>query len=222
MAEQIPFGTDNFAENPEPRVPCILLLDVSGSMAGRPIAELRKGLEVYKMDLAADPLASKQVEIAIVTFGGLVKSTHWATADYFCPPQLVADGNTPMGAAIAQSIQMLKERKETYRSNGILFYRPWIFVITDGEPSDHWYTAAGHIKSGERKREFSFFCVGVEGANFNTLKMISVREPLKLKGLRFSDLFLWLSNSQQSVSRSTPGDVVALANPVTPTGWAAI
>jgi len=29
-----------FAHNPEPRVPCILLLDTSGSMVGEPVAEL--------------------------------------------------------------------------------------------------------------------------------------------------------------------------------------
>ena len=40
--EQVPFGTDNFADNPEPRCPCLLLLDTSGSMAGTPIAELNQ------------------------------------------------------------------------------------------------------------------------------------------------------------------------------------
>ncbi|MGU0160542.1 hypothetical protein ACVXHB_10025, partial [Escherichia coli] len=37
MSEQITFATSDFASNPEPRCPCILLLDVSGSMSGRPI-----------------------------------------------------------------------------------------------------------------------------------------------------------------------------------------
>ena len=40
MSEQITFATSDFASNPEPRCPCILLLDVSGSMNGRPINEL--------------------------------------------------------------------------------------------------------------------------------------------------------------------------------------
>lgn len=35
--EQIPFGTDSFADNPEPRCPCLLLLDTSGSMHGEPM-----------------------------------------------------------------------------------------------------------------------------------------------------------------------------------------
>lgn len=32
--EQIPFGAAEFADNPEPRCPCLLLLDTSVSMRG--------------------------------------------------------------------------------------------------------------------------------------------------------------------------------------------
>jgi uncharacterized protein YegL len=72
MSEQIPFGTDDFAENPEPRCPSVLILDVSGSMGGAPIAELNAGLQVYRDELAADSLAAKRVEVAVLTFGGSV------------------------------------------------------------------------------------------------------------------------------------------------------
>ncbi|HEY3375892.1 MAG TPA: hypothetical protein VGL77_00225, partial [Armatimonadota bacterium] len=41
---QVPFGDDDLAANPEPRCPCVLLLDVSGSMRGNPIQELNQGL----------------------------------------------------------------------------------------------------------------------------------------------------------------------------------
>ena len=33
-ADANPFAAAEFADNPEPRCPCLLLLDVSGSMAG--------------------------------------------------------------------------------------------------------------------------------------------------------------------------------------------
>ena len=58
MIEQVPFGTNKFSENPEPRLPCVLLLDVSGSMSGPPIAELNAGLTTYKDALAAGALAN--------------------------------------------------------------------------------------------------------------------------------------------------------------------
>lgn len=62
MSEQITFATSDFASNPEPRCPCILLLDVSGSMNGRPINELNAGLVTFRDELLADPLALKRVE----------------------------------------------------------------------------------------------------------------------------------------------------------------
>ncbi len=223
MIEQIPFGTDSFAENPEPRVPCVLLLDVSSSMAGQAIAELNSGLGVYKEELISDSLASKRVEVAIVTFGGEVSTlVDFTTAENFQPPVLEPNADTPMGAAINRAIEMVTDRKATYRENGIAFYRPWIFLITDGAPTDEWRSAAERVKQGERDKAFSFFAVGVENADMGVLGQIATREPLRLKGLRFRDLFQWLSNSQQSVSRSTPGDEVPLSNPKAPDGWASV
>jgi uncharacterized protein YegL len=223
MIEQIPFGTDSFAENPEPRVPCVLLLDVSSSMAGQAIAELNAGLGVYKEELVSDSLASKRVEVAIVSFGGEVNTlVDFTTAENFQPPVLEPHADTPMGAAINRAIEMVTDRKATYRENGIAFYRPWIFLITDGAPTDEWRSAAERVKQGERDKAFSFFAVGAENADMGVLGQIASREPLRLKGLRFRDLFQWLSNSQQSVSRSTPGDDVPLANPTAPDGWASV
>jgi uncharacterized protein YegL len=223
MAEQIVFGTDSFAENPEPRCPSILLLDVSGSMSGPPISELNAGLQVYRDELAADSLAAKRVEVAVLTFGGSVNLvSDFCTASSFVAPTLVASGDTPMGAAINQAIDLLNQRKEQYRVNGIAFYRPWVFLITDGGPTDDWESAARRVRDGEARKSFSFFSVGVQGARMDVLSQISSREPLKLDGLRFRDLFQWLSNSQQSVSKSTPGDEVPLANPAAPGGWASV
>ena len=73
--DQVPFGGAEFAENPEPRCPCILLLDTSGSMKGEPIAQLNEGLVVFKDELTADPLAQKRVEVALKRVGARVELT---------------------------------------------------------------------------------------------------------------------------------------------------
>ena len=220
--EQVPFGGTEFAENPEPRCPCVLLLDTSGSMRGTPIAELNQGLAAYKAELASDTLAAKRVEVAIISFGPVEVQNDFQTADSFQPPTLSASGDTPMGAAIEQAISLLDLRKQTYRTNGIAYYRPWIFLITDGAPTDDWRPAAEKVRAGETAKKFAFFAVGVEGANLEVLAQIATREPLKLKQLRFRDLFVWLSNSMKAVSRSTVGDQVTLTSPTTPEGWASV
>ncbi len=222
--EQFPFSIQEFADNPEPRVPCILILDVSGSMAGDPIRQLNDGLVCYKDALSADSLASKRVEISIVTFGLNVEMpVEFTTVENFFPPKLDAQGMTPMGQAVNLAIDSLEARKQQYKDAGISYYRPWLFLITDGEPNDpNWETAARRAVEGDRAKSFSMFCVGVENANFETLAKFSNREPLRLQGLEFRKLFLWLSSSQQTVSRSTPGDEVPLENPAAPNGWAVV
>jgi uncharacterized protein YegL len=222
LSSESAFSKVEFAENPEPRVPCVLIVDTSTSMHGPRIAELNKGLQVYRDELLSDPLATKRVEVAIVTFGGRVtRLVEFVTAADFEPPTLDVIGGTPMGEAIGVALDMIDERKASYREAGIAYYRPWAFLITDGEPNDHWKPVVSRVHAGEQHKAFCFFAVGVEGANMEVLEEISVRKPLWLQGTKFRELFSWLSNSQQAVSRSSPGEEVPLEDPTSgPRGWA--
>ncbi|WP_432502795.1 vWA domain-containing protein [Kineococcus arenarius] len=219
---QTPFDPTEFIENPEPRCPCLLLLDSSGSMAGERIAQLNAGLTAFASELSSDSLTAKRVEVGIVSFGPVEVDLDFTSVLNFEPPTLRAGGGTPMGEAINKGLDLIERRKATYREQGISYYRPWIFLITDGGPTDEWKAAAARIEAGEERKAFSFFAVGIEGANMDVLKQIATRAPLALRGLEFSRLFTWLSNSMSSVSHSQPGEAVTLTNPTAPDGWAIV
>ncbi|MDH7503534.1 MAG: VWA domain-containing protein [Verrucomicrobiota bacterium] len=215
--------TVEFAENPEPRCPCVLLLDTSGSMRGAPIDALNKGLVAFREDLVRDPLASRRVEVAVITFDSEVKVVQdFVTVDQFQPPTLSAQGLTFMGTAIHKSLDMIQGRKAMYRKNGVAYYRPWMFMITDGEPQGEPDTvvqqASQRLKNDEAAKRVAFFAVGVENANMAKLAEIVVRTPVKLIGLNFTEMFVWLSRSMEAVAQSKTDEQVALPPP----GWGTV
>lgn len=207
--------------NPEPRCPCVLLLDTSGSMSGEPIAQLNAGLAALQSALNEDEVALLRVELALITFGPVRLTQDFISAGQFTPPQLHAGGDTPMGSALQLALDKVEERKQIYRNSGLTYYRPWLFLITDGQPTDGtiWPTAAARLKEAESSKKVAFFGVGVAGANMDTLRQLSLRQPLYLQGLKFRELFTWLSTSLTSVSHSTPTQEVPLQSPVS---WAQV
>jgi uncharacterized protein YegL len=146
----------------------------------------------------------------------------FVTADQFDPPTLSARGMTHMGAAIHKALDMIAVRKSQYRANGVAYYRPWVFLITDGAPQgeadDVVEEAAKRIQADENTKRVAFFAVGVENADMNRLARIAVRAPVKLIGLNFDEMFVWLSASMQKISQSRVDDQVALPPP----GWGAV
>jgi uncharacterized protein YegL len=149
---KMPLALPEFVDNPEPRCPVILLCDTSGSMAGEPIKALKEGLAAFQNDVYRDEIASLRVEVALVSFGPVRLAQDFVTIDNFTPPQLTADGVTPMGEAIEYALDLLEKRKETYKTNGIQYYRPWVFLITDGAPTDSWQNAAYRVREAEAQR----------------------------------------------------------------------
>lgn len=212
----------------QPHCPTQLLLDTSGSMNGPKIAALNTGLRAFLRATADDALAAKRVDLSLLTFGGGVTVSHdFAPVTAYEPEiTLSAQGDTPMGAALRRGLERLEARKAAYRRQGTDYYRPWLMLITDGEPTDMrvgdatWQQVTEALRAGVRDRRFAFFAVGVEGANLERLRQLCPedRPPLALKGLAFTELFVWLSRSQRMVSSSKTGDTVQLP----PVDWGAV
>ena len=206
--------------NQEQRLPCILILDTSASMSGNPINELQSGLEFFAQDVQADDDASQKVQIMIIKCGGSAEViSDWTDAESFEAPDLVANGMTPMGAALDLAAEEIENRKKEYRNNGISYLKPWIFIISDGAPNDNWESSAANFKQLEKDGKFTVFTIAVEDADRHILSKFSVREPQKLQGIEFNKLFEWISASVRIGSQKvSDSDKTSLP----PIDWASV
>ena len=198
------------AQNNEKKCLCVLVLDVSGSMRGKPIDEMNKGLQDFYNEISDDDSTSQKLEVSIITFSNLVETVlEPALVDNFKMPQLSAAGTTAMVDAMNEAIDKVEARKKWYKETGQTYHRPWIILITDGEPDDDQDVdaLAVRIKEGVAGRHFEFLPIGVGGANMAVLdKIKGSRNPIGLQGTKFSSFFKWLSASMETISKAKEGD----------------
>ena len=209
-------GLDDLVDNPTSRVAISLCLDASGSMSGEPIRELNSGVASFYRTINHDEIAKFSAEISIVTFGPVQKETEFQTvATQPHPPVLHAGGDTPLGEAVKLSLDLLEDRKQQYKDNGIDYYQPWLVLMTDGQPTGSSSVLDAQIARVAKlaaDRKLVVFPIGIGmGAHMPTLNRFSAPRPaFKLQGLNFQSFFSWLSASVSRVSQSTPGDGVPI------------
>ena len=201
-------------DNTNQRLPCIVLLDGSSSMAGMAIDNLNQGLSVLEHELKADDIASLRVQLLLLRIGGhsdVEILTDWTDAIDFSAPQVIANGTTPLGQGVKLALRKLEEQKANYKNNQITYNRPWLFIITDGTPTDlNWREAARQAVEAEKKGKVVVFPIGTEHADFDNLNEFSSRGALMLNSLDFKELFVWLSQSVSAGSQTEVGSETQL------------
>ena len=193
---------------------CALVTDHSVSMTrGDAIGKLNRALAAFKQQCAADPELKKALDLAHVTFSTDVQVLQeFAPIEQMTVHTLTADGNTSMGAALNVAADMIEGRKAEYRTIGITYHRPWIFLITDGEPNDNYGPAFQRMKEMQAQNKLEIWAVGVPGYDRQTLLSLTPRVIELDDSLNFAGLFEWLSNSLSVRRDSNPGDAVRYEN----------
>jgi uncharacterized protein YegL len=213
-------------ENPsESHLACVLLLDTSSSMSGSPIASLNEGVRSFIAQLSTDEMVKRRLDIAIVEFNDNVNVVQeFSPISQINPVTLTARGCTSMGQAVQKAIDMVKERNLLYASKGVPAHKPWIFMITDGAPTDSIDLAVERVQQEEKKGscgKLKFWSLAVEGADKNTLRRFSER-VLELDGYNFTGIFDWAAKSMSYISVSQVGSAAAyppLPSNVVPAAW---
>ena len=190
------------------RLPVYLLLDCSGSMSGAPIVAVNEGMELLARELNADPMTRKTACISLIRFATTAAQDQLVPVDQFVAPTLSAGGSTAMGAAfqlLATSIQSdLIATTTTQRGD----YRPLVFLLTDGEPTDTWRNAVSALKALRGSQKPTIVALGC-GSGVNGAMLAEVTEEVYLManvtpdGLR--KFFQLITGSIVSASQAAGG-----------------
>ena len=226
--------------SPEPRVPCALLLDVSGSMAGSAIKAITSALPQFRAAVLKDSLLTRKLSWAVIAFAEstTVLQGYGPVTGWEPPEELECGSGTAMGTAILKTLRLQKKHIDALSSQGVSIQHSFCFLVTDGcpnsEPPERFEEAAQLIEQTE-KNHFSFFSIAVEGADIEMLRRLTPRRtPLMLADVKDFHVFLaWLGSSLVSVSRSKRGVEIELPNPLiikpkkegdpeNPLGWAVV
>ena len=155
---------------------------------------------------------SPRVRVLVVRYGGFDHAEvvgDWCDAMDFTAPTLEADGTTPTGRAIDLALTEVENEKQRFKAAGIAYTRPWLFLMSDGVPTDSWEASAKRAREAEQANKVAIFPIAVgDGSQVAAMGQFSSKGEggvKRLTGLQFRELFLWLSASMQVVSQSRPG-----------------
>lgn len=199
--------------NTEARSLCVLLFDVSGSMA-KSIDAMNDALGAFIENLCLgtggfSAFSKESVELGIITFDNrvnIVRQPHLVSSISDAPILYVNNGNTNTTAALDTAVDMVEKRKAQFKKVGLPYYRPWIVLITDGNPNPYNERDVIHVTSklhyGIKNKIFLFNAVGIgEKVDEGFLKYISLDNYIRISRKSFSSMFRTLSCSLNSISR---------------------
>ena len=220
------------------QLPLMMCLDTSGSMTGKPIKDLNEALRDWSADLRSDLQLAASVQVGMVTFGsGGVRAwrgdapldsasaaSPFVPAPDFRPPVLEAGGVTLLTEAIELAIRHVNTYKGLLKAENYTYYRPLIFLLTDGLPtddqgklSDSWKRIVPAVQKSSGEGGFELWAIGVghlkpEGEE--VLRELAPDAFRILGGFPFKSLLRLLSNSIDKVLAGSEGPPPVATEPL--------
>jgi uncharacterized protein YegL len=187
------------------RRPVYLLLDTSSSMFGAPIQAVQQGVHLIHRELLNNPHAIETVYLSVITFDSTARQIVQLTSvEAFTPPTLKAEGNTALGAAITLLNEALDRELRPNVEGRKGDYRPLVFLLTDGAPTDAWKEPVAKLKARTTHKVGSLVALGCgPNANVTLLKEIT-SDVIKMSDVSPDSLqqfFKWVSSSIQKTSQ---------------------
>ena len=203
------------------RLPVYILLDTSGSMRGEPIHAVNVGLAAMVSALRQDPYALESVHLAIITFDVEARVILPLTPlDQVQLPEISVpqSGPTMLGAAlellVASVDREVQKSSEEHKGD----WRPLLFVMTDGSPSDTALYRAMLPEVAQRQFGNIIACAAGPKAKQEFLQELT-RTVVHLDttdSATFAQFFKWVSASVATGSTSVGAAVPSQLPPPPP------
>ena len=184
------------------RLPVYVLLDCSESMIGPGIAGVRKAVDAMLKELRRNPHALETVYMSFITFSTKAKQLIPLTPlEDIQPPSLPLASGTAMGDALSLAAKSIKSevRKGSVDVKGD--FRPIVFIITDGVPTDKWQAGATELKATKA----TIYAIGCgDDVDWSQLGAITpaVLHVDAMDSEAIGSLFRWISSSVDTASRA--------------------
>jgi uncharacterized protein YegL len=191
-------------------------------MIGPPLDAVKQGIQQLIGELRSDPMALETVWISLITFS--------RSAQQLCPlrevlqfqiPELAVGPGTSLGASLQLLAQCIARevRKSTSAEKGD--WKPLIFLITDGSPTDNWQEALRLFWSASAGDKANVIAIGCgEDADATVLSQVTPN-VLMMKDMSsgsFRAFFKWVSASVSTASVKLGTSGAAFQVPSLPEG----
>jgi|tagenome__1003787_1003787.scaffolds.fasta_scaffold20772045_2 uncharacterized protein YegL len=218
------FAADNRAQ----RVLLALVLDTSHSMTvGEKITHLNDDLVEMQKDMCHAIDLRTKLEVALITFGdggviawrgnrpAVAGESPYVPVTDLAIPKLSAGGVTPMVEALNLAMECVANRKAQLKAEAKTYYRPLIWLISDGLPtdsagnlSDDWQVLPPKLREREEQKRFLFFAVAAHGIDRKGEAVLTALAPeshYRMEGdFNFRTVLATVSASAESVQTDNP------------------
>ena len=187
------------------RLPIFFLVDVSESMVGENLYRLEEGIGAVASTLRKDPYALETAFVSVIAFAGKAKTVTQLTELFaFHPPELPVGGGTALGAALCHLMDEIDRTVITTTPQRKGDWRPFVFLLTDGHPTDAVAKAVDRWNRSYRRR-VNLVAVSIGGGADHALLKRLTDEVVVFNDSApdaFARFIKWISMSIQSQSRS--------------------
>ncbi|WP_225850290.1 VWA domain-containing protein [Streptomyces sp. HPF1205] len=155
--------------------PVILVVDVSLSMSGQPLAEINKALPAMQQAIIDDPTTGEVARVAVVTFSDsatcVLPLCDIAQAQL---PFLTVQGGTNFTEGLRMARETIISGIQAY-PRGTSYHQPVVFFISDGEHNayQHWGDEFARLTDKQDKYGAQVVSFGFGDANRDVIAQVS-------------------------------------------------